>query len=65
MLLACAVLAAVSINYAGLISVFGFGILNYKAFLFPKTIHLILYKWELFQTEQAKILMWDIMLHHS
>lgn len=44
MLLACAVLATVSINYVGLISIFGFGILNYKAFLFPKTIHLILHK---------------------
>jgi len=44
MLLSCAVLAAVSINNLGFISVFGFGILNYNAFLFPKTIHLILYK---------------------
>lgn len=52
MLLACAVLSAVSIKYVDVISIFCFGVLNYKTFLFPKTMHLILYKWQLFQTEK-------------
>lgn len=45
MLLACAVLATVGINYIGLISIFGFGILNYNAVLFLKAILLILCEW--------------------
>lgn len=56
MLLACAVLATVSINYVGLINVFHFRILNYKAFLFAKIIHLILYECQLFKQNRPKYL---------